>query len=74
MGVWAYGCVLCGGMSIAMGSKFKGKVFRLRIRLEVPVEISVESKKPFFDLYNVKESHIRASVENGRFRLTNPTV
>ena len=27
MGVWACGCVFCGGMSDAMGSKIKDKTF-----------------------------------------------
>ena len=90
MGVWACGCVLRGGTSDAMGAKIRGKVKlfgRLSFstggssrkgrgfRLDPPVGIisrTKSSKKPFFDC--VRNPDMSVPVENGRFRLTNPTV
>ena len=74
--VWPCGCVFCGGMSDAIGSKNTGKTFSTEffdwIRSRNSQSKKGESKKPFFS--TVWETPIWASVEKGRFRRTNPTV
>ena len=49
MGVWACGCVLCGGMSDAMGSKIRGKTFSTGSGSRTSQSKKIESKKPLFD-------------------------
>ena len=87
MAMWPCGCVFGGRMSDAIGSKTRVELFRLifptggssrksRVfRLNPPVGILSRkklSRKSSFS--TVQESPIWASVEKGRFRLTNPTV
>ena len=75
--------VLCGGMSDAMGSKIRCKTSSTEF-----FNWQIQSKKSSFSTgsasrnsqsknlsrLTVKKSPICASVEKGRFRLTNPTV
>ena len=79
MGVWACGCVLCGGVNDAMGSKIRCKKFSTEFfdgqiqskessfSTESPSRKTqskkVESKKPLFNCVRKPG----ASVERGRF-------
>ena len=88
-GVRACGCVLCGAMSDAMGSNNTFKTFFSTdfFRLADPVqrvtifdsirqsENPVEKSRVEEALSQLcKRAQIWSSVENGRFRLTNPAV